>query len=304
MRCKHDRRRFLKTTGLLLAAGSCVSGELYAMPFSDAKPLVRFCMLTDPHYADAMPRMNRYYRESLGKLDECVGKAVELKADFLIELGDFKDQSTRPTAKGTLAFLQKMEERIQCFSGSVYHVLGNHDMDSISKEQFLGAIKNGKQKQAKANYAFDCKGVRFVVLDPNYLADGKSYDSGNYNWTDSQVPENQCEWLKKQLAEAPEKVVVFIHQRLDGEGSHFVRNADKVRGILEESGKVLAVFQGHDHKGACLNLKGIHYYTLCAMVEGSGPESSSYALVEIMADGEIVVTGYRRAVSKKLAVAI
>ncbi|GAG06588.1 unnamed protein product, partial [marine sediment metagenome] len=42
---------------------------------------------------------------------------------------------------------------------------------------------------------------------------------------------------------------------------------------------------------------GIHYYTLKALVEGSGPENNSYATAEVHPDGSITITGYRKALS-------
>ncbi|MHC4627780.1 MAG: metallophosphoesterase, partial [Planctomycetota bacterium] len=82
--------------------------------------------------------------------------------------------------------------------------------------------------------------------------------------------------------------------------SVYIKNAEQVRKILEGSGKVLAVFQGHHHAGSYAHLAGIHYYTLKALVEGTGPENNSYAIAEVLPDGSITVTGYRRAESKQL----
>ena len=77
-----------------------------------------------------------------------------------------------------------------------------------------------------------------------------------------------------------------------------IQNAETVRTILQESGKVLACFDGHNHNGGHNIIEGIHHYTLKAMVDGSGSENSSYAIVEITPDNNIIVTGYRRAASR------
>lgn len=45
----------------------------------------------------------------------------------------------------------------------------------------------------------------------------------------------------------------------------------------------------------------IHYYTLKAMVEGSGEANNSYAIVEVRADNSLTVTGYRNAAGKEMA---
>jgi alkaline phosphatase len=79
-----------------------------------------------------------------------------------------------------------------------------------------------------------------------------------------------------------------------------VKNAAQVRQILEASGKVHAVFQGHHHSGNYSNIAGIHYYTLKALIEGRGPENNSYAIAEVHPDCSITITGYRKAVSEML----
>ncbi|MBN2314113.1 MAG: hypothetical protein JXM79_09300 [Sedimentisphaerales bacterium] len=80
----------------------------------------------------------------------------------------------------------------------------------------------------------------------------------------------------------------------------YINNAADVRRILEASGKVLAVFQGHHHAGGYNNIAGIHYYTLKALIEGTGAENNAYAITEIQPGGDIVVTGYRKAESRQL----
>jgi alkaline phosphatase len=61
------------------------------------------------------------------------------------------------------------------------------------------------------------------------------------------------------------------------------------------------VFQGHQHSGGYSQIEGIHYYTLKAVVEGPGEEDNAYAVVEVRPDGRIIVTGYRKAVSRRMA---
>ncbi|MFA7174188.1 MAG: metallophosphoesterase [Kiritimatiellia bacterium] len=264
-------------------------------------PLLAFGIVTDCHYADIASAGRRYYRESEGKLAECVAAMNAERAGFMIELGDFKDQGA--TAETTLGYLRDIEQVYAGFKGPRYHVLGNHDMDRISKAQFQSAIENTGISSERTYYSFDKQGFHFVVLDANYLADGTNYDSGNFNWTEAYVPQHELAWLAQDLAAAgPRPVVVFIHQRLDAdEGAVYVRNAAAVRSVLEASGRVRAVFQGHHHIGGYRSLSGIHYYTLKAVIEGSGAENSAYALVSAYADGRLAINGFRRAESRELA---
>ena len=257
-------------------------------------------MVTDCHYADADAAGTRFYRQSLGKLRECVTLMNAEKVDFLIELGDFKDQDKPPVEQKTLSYLQEVERVFQGFHGPTYHVLGNHDMDSLSKAQFMAEVENTHIRPGRSYYSFDVNGLHFIVLDANFKADGSAYDHGNFDWTDANIPPEELAWLERNLAEASNSCIVFTHQLLDGSGSVYINNASDARRILEASGKVLTVFQGHHHSGDYNNIAGIHYYTLKALIEGSGDENNSYAITEIHPGGDIVITGYRKAENRQL----
>ena len=295
------RRDFLKSSVSALASLAALSFSCAPERQSDSKRnSVRFGMVTDCHYAEADPAGTRFYHESLAKLEECVALMNTEKVDFLIELGDFKDQDRPPVEQKTLSYLQAVESVIRGFNGPTYHVLGNHDLDSISKRQFLAGIENTNIDSSRSYYSFDVKALHFVVLDANFTADGRDYDHGNFDWTDANIPSEELAWLERDLAQAPGFVIVLTHQLLDGIGSVYIKNAAEVRHILQTSGKVLAVFQGHHHAGSYNNITGMHYYTLKALVEGSGIENNSYAITEIDPDGNMTVTGYRKAESRKL----
>ena len=265
----------------------------------DSRPKMRFGMVPDPHYADVDTRGSRYYRQSLAKMKECVDLMKQQQVDFLIELGDLKDQDNEPNEEITISYLRTIEGVFRSGVGRTYHVLGNHDVDSISKSQFLSGITNTGVSPEDTFYSYCLASLQFVVLDANYRSDGEEYDHGNFDWTDANIPGSQLDWLTQQLNANPFPAVVFVHQLLDGEGNHYVNNAAEVRQILENSKKVLAVFQGHQHDGQYNPINGIHYYTLPAVVEGTGEENNAYAIVEINGDNSISVVGYRKAISKK-----
>jgi predicted MPP superfamily phosphohydrolase len=299
------RRMFLSSTAASLVSLAVLPLSCTLKSTSNAKiGRVRFGIVTDCHYADADTLGTRFYRESLEKLNECVSLMSAERADFLIELGDIKDQNSPPVEQRTLSYLQAIEKVFQGFNGPTYHVLGNHDVDSISKKQFLTNVNNTNIKSGRSYYSFDLNSLRCIVLDANYRTNGTDYDHGNFDWTDANIPSEELDWLREDLAAAPGPVIVFTHQLLDGTGSVYINNAADVRQILQASGKVLAVFQGHHHSGSYSNIAGIHYYTLKALVEGSGPENNSYAIAEVHPDGSITITGYRKAVSKQLTLSL
>ncbi|MHC4242519.1 MAG: metallophosphoesterase family protein [Planctomycetota bacterium] len=290
-------RGFFRATTTLLA-GFVLSWLCVGCTAS--KPsIARFGIVSDCHYADKDSFNSRCYRESLAKLTECVEVMNRQEVDFLIELGDFIDEGASEAE--TIYYVQAVEEVFQQFRGPVYHVLGNHDIGRITKDEFLTNIKNtGVVPVNSRYYSFDLDGLRIVVLDGNYLADGTDCGPGNFEWMDTNIPADELKWFKAELCGTDKPVIVFIHQRLDGGGSFYVNNSADVRRVMEESGKVLAVFQGHHHEGGHSRIGGIHYYTLRAMVENCGQENNSYAVIEVRADGSISVCGYRKAVGMVL----
>jgi predicted phosphodiesterase len=283
-----NRRRLpLVAASLLIAA--------LAVPAAQAPSLVRFGVVTDIHYADIDPNGTRTYRESDDKLAECVQVMNAKGVAFLVELGDFKDQDTTPEEARTLGYLQKIESVFAGFRGPRYHVIGNHDTDSLSKAQYLAAAPNTGIVPNATRYTFVSGGVRFVVLDANHKSDGSDYDHGNFDWSDSNIDAPQLDWLTKTLAASAEPAIVFVHQQLDGTGAYYVKNAAEVREVMEKSGKVIAVLQGHRHEGAFSTINGICYFTFKGLIEGAGPWMSAYSIVDVTPDLEVRILGYRRA---------
>ena len=291
------RRDFLKASAASLC-GLALARQAFAA--GTPREPWRFGLVTDSHYADAEPKGTRFYRESLGKVRAAVDKLRAERAGFLAMLGDLKDMAPGEAEARTLSHLVAIESEIQRFSGPTYHVLGNHDMDNLSKPQFVAHVTNTGITPGRSFYGFSHGGLRFIVLDATYDKDGRDYDHGKFDWRDSNLPAAQLEWLGTELKATREPVIVFVHQRLDGNGPASIRNREAVRRPLEASGKVLAVFQGHDHPGAYTLINGIHYYTLRAVIEGSGEANNAFAVVDVSPNLDLAITGYLRAVSLKL----
>ena len=286
-----SRRSFLHH-GALCLGGLTVSPMLAVDAV--AKPLFRVGLMTDLHYADKAPTKTRFYREALGKLDEAVEYFNNEKPAFVIELGDLIDKAT--TVKQEVEWLGTIEKRYARLSMPRHYVFGNHCVATLTKEEF--AAHTGMSKTP--HYAFEQAGVSFIVLDACYREDGVAYGRENFDWKDTFIPKAQLDWLQTQLAAAKGPVVIFAHQRLDESAPHMVKNASAVRAVLEKSGKVLAVFQGHSHKNDYQQIVGIHYCTLVAMVEGSGMENSGYTMLDVMPDYSLRLHGFRRQINRDL----
>jgi len=294
-----NRRQFL----FLGAAGMFVGSRVFGSA-SETKPVVRFGMVTDLHYADLDPDPEpvgvvgrRYYRESQRKLAEAVDVFNARGLDFAIELGDFKDLTK--DVPNTLAYLEAIERGFARFNGPRYHVAGNHDFDCLSPEEFFSRVPNDGKVCLRGYYSFVRGGVTFIVLNACFNSQLQPYDRKN-TWNDANVPPEELAWLEQELAKAPGSVIVFCHQRLEdsAEPQHIVKNAAAVRAVLEKSGKVKGVITGHQHKGGANVVNGIPYYSLRALVCDSGAGNNSFAECAVYADGSFTVTGWRNAVSR------
>jgi predicted phosphodiesterase len=242
---------------------------------------IRFGLITDLHYAKRLSVGSRYYEQTVNKLREATKIFNESGLDFVVELGDFKDIGNNK--EQSLSFLEEIEAEFKKFRGPVYHVLGNHDMDNISKTDFLEHTENDGDSKGKAYYSFLWKDLKFIVLDANYNSDGSDYDSGNFDWKEAYIPQAQQDWLSVELS-TEQPVIVFLHQLLDltqKQQNVCVVNALEVIDLLEKSNRVLAVFQGHHHSGSYHFSNRIHYFTLKGMIEGAFPANNSFAIVEI-----------------------
>lgn len=229
----------------------------------DRKEAVRFVIVSDLHAQD-IPDGKR-------RMQTVVDAANRAGADFLIQLGDF----VRPDQEGS-SFLRVWDG----FPGEKYHVLGNHDLDRYTKDEFVRAMgMKGRY------YSFDRGDFHFVVLDGNTLYDGKEYipyARANYYVNPRMrafMDPEQMEWLRKDLAATRKRCVLFSHQSIDT----FMNNGREVRRILEEENrrcgfrKVVLAFSGHNHSNYAKVIGGITYVQI---------NSASYVWTERLSGSE------------------
>lgn len=277
------RREFLAGSSLVLAASTLLSSASGDEP----KAPLRVGLITDLHYADKAPNGKRYYRETLAKIDEAAVEFAQAKPDFVVELGDLIDAADSPDVE--LGYLKTINAKYAAISKDRHYVLGNHCVDMLTKDEFLGGVE-----QEKSYYSFDRGGFHFIVLDACFRTDGQPYGRKNSSWKDANLPPAELEWLAADLKGSDKPKIVFAHQRIDVNNDHGIRQNAQVRKRFETDGRVLAVFQGHSHQNDLKTIAGIHYCTLAAMIEGTGVESNGYSLLEIDPNGTIRLDGFRR----------
>lgn len=229
---------------LLFWLAACLAGcVLHAC--TEAEKPVTFVIVSDLHAQDVP--------DGKARMQAVARAAAEAKADFVVQLGDF----VRPDSTGNA--LRRAWEQCPC---SIYHVLGNHDMDRYTKEEYMHALD-----MPARYYSFDRGGFHFVVLDGNNLYDGKEYrpyaKSNFYGkaGTGSYIDPEQMTWLKADLEATDKRCVVFSHQSIDT----FLDNGEAVRRVLEAENrrcgfaKVVLAFSGHNHSNYRKDIDGIAY---------------------------------------------
>lgn len=279
------RRAFLRNNTLLLATAATLNpSSLYADEGTDT---LKIGLVTDLHHADKPSAGTRHYRETLGKLSEAASQFEKDRVTFVVELGDLIDAAD--SVETEQRYLKTINREFSAISQDRHYVLGNHCVDTLTKAEFLDGVE---QKQSYDS--FDRGNFHFVVLDACFRSDGEPYGRKNSRWNDANIPAAELEWLKADLESTSKQAIIFAHQRLDVSNDHGVRNCRDVRKIFEESGKVLAVFQGHSHQNDLKDINDIHYCTLVAMVEGAGADNNGYSVVDITPDGAMRLTGFRK----------
>lgn len=282
------RRAFLQGSALVLTAAGRHALAVRTLWGNEPAPgALRIGLVTDLHHADKPPTGSRYYRQTLDKLVEAAEHWRDDPPALYVELGDFIDAAE--SVEVEQRYLQRIQREFAALGTDRHYVLGNHCVDTLTKEEFLDGVE-----QPRSYYSFDRGGYHFVVLDSCFRSEGEPYGRKNFNWTDPNIPPEETEWLADDLQQGDTPTIVFAHQRLDVSNHYGVKNAEQIRRLLESSGRVRAVFQGHSHKNDYREIEGIHYCTLVAMVEGSGAENNGYSTLELLGDGTIRLAGFRR----------
>lgn len=227
--------KVLVVASVLVFTSACAEQE---------KPL-KFAIASDFHAQDVPDGEER--------IASFIRAAKDEKVDFIIELGDF----CRLDSAGQV-YLKLWDS----FEGDKYHVIGNHDMDSYTPEEYVAGMK-----MPGRYYSFDKGDFHFIVLDGNNLYDGKEYThyaKANY-YVDPKmrafIDPEQMAWLKQDLAATDKKCVLFSHQSIE----QFLNNGATVRQILEDENrragfkKVVLAFGGHNHSNYTKEINGITY---------------------------------------------
>jgi len=270
------RTRLFFVLALVIATGVSLAAEP-----------VRIALFTDAHVHDIdSPNEGKVMTNYAERLAAFVNASNAWPADIAIELGDlvngafvvgpgYGDPTRIPSILELgLASLEGLE-------APMHFVLGNHDLYDLSKTEFLTAVG-----QEEAYYSFDLGGVHFVILNAEFNDPDESDYDHVFMRVKCRIPIGELEWLRNDLVGTELPTIVCIHQPIDAEfdpnaGGPPVVNNEEVRQILNDSGDIIAVFQGHDHTNVYNEIDGIHYVTFAAMVDHTEQGPATWAQISL-----------------------
>ena len=216
-------------------------------------------LFSDPHYSSQeLTGGNRRNNLSLGKMRAALEHFAAEQCDRVICLGDLTD--TEDTKEKEIANMRQIAALFAEYPMPITVVMGNHDAYVFTAEEFYALLGGCEPMDIHQ------EGKHLLFLDTNYTAAGVKYTPHGFCWDDAGLPDPEA--LRDELAALDGDVYIFMHQNIDPSipaQDHRLANADAVCDIIEDSGKVRAVYQGHFHWGNRSARNGVEYITLPAM---------------------------------------
>jgi 3',5'-cyclic-AMP phosphodiesterase len=255
---------------------------------------MRFALISDVHFGP--PASHQGKLRKLTHLSEALVESFarrmqqELRPDLVINLGDvLEDEAPEPDRQRYGRFVELLAQ----IGKPVLHVAGNHDTIHLTPEELCGMWGN----TTSPVYSQDHQGIHFAVLR-----------TIEHRGERIELPEEQIRWLEQDLAATQLPSIVLMHHpasemRLDGnrwfeKRPNLCRVVERraLRQVIEASGKVLAVFNGHVHWNHLDVISGIPYITLQSLIENldddaPGRAAAAYAVCDLD-ERRLVVTVY------------
>ena len=244
---------------------------------------IRFGLFSDLHSSLPHAPQRGASARTLEDLKEGLSRFAQQGVDFAVSLGD----NLQPASDVSEQF-EQFRSMIRLWGGygfPVHAVMGNHEFSQLSHAQVLELFQTDR-----TYYSFTLGGVRFVLLDTCYNPDGGHFSEDNFDWRYGIVPEAELAWLRELLGEK-RRTFVFTHGNLyfdeDDPYAAWYRilNCEEIRALLETSGCVEAVFQGHHHTFADAVCGGIRYVNVPSPERSEAYTESDFPVVTVTEDG-------------------
>ncbi|MBE6890843.1 MAG: hypothetical protein E7481_02330 [Ruminococcaceae bacterium] len=225
---------------------------------------MRIGLFSDSHYCmESALEETRLCSLSLNKIQEAMKYFSEHNADIVLCLGDMVDAGNDINANHKC--LAEVVSLINASGIPFILATGNHDF-KVAEKSLLQTLTGFELPP----YIYDIGEYRIITLDANYESDMKHYSPDGFDWTDTNLPTEQLEFLRRALYSSDRECIIAIHEPIsnDEDKRYPVNNAEEIKQIIKDSGKVRLVIQGHKHEYEDVTEDNIRYVTVVGMCEG------------------------------------
>lgn len=199
----------------------------------------------------------------------------EVRPSLVVNLGDDIEDESLEADRARYGEAMQILARLDA---PVLHVAGNHDTVHLGPRDLLAAWGDadparrasalGPDGEPRLYGSFDHGGLHVVVLHTHERKD-----------LDVRIDPAQLDWLAGDLAQTSSPTIVFMHHaaadmvlvgnRWFERAAHIclVQERRALRQVLEQSGRVLAVVNGHLHWNHLAVHGGLPYLTLQSLIE-------------------------------------
>lgn len=262
--------------------------------------LFSFGLIADPQYADAETKGNRFYRNSLKKLEHCIDELNKYDLEFTVTLGDLIDRDYSGFDK-VLPILYKS-------NAELHNVLGNHDFEV--EEKYKKEVRS-RLNNKKGYFDFTHGNFNFIILDGSDLStfgrekgskayslameklkELKSSGQNNANDWNGGFGSKQLKWLEQKLQKSSrlnKRIIVFCHWPLIPENGTQLLDNQKVLALINQYDNVTAWISGHHHSGGYHKEGSIHHLTMKGMVESE--RETAFGVVDVYKN-QLVLNGF------------
>lgn len=279
------RRNFLKTSGAIMAAGALPISLVEIAFGKTAAEKFTFAFISDSHITHIKGKefVRNWDQGLIRAIAEC--NMMSPRPDFVVYGGDIAQLGLPEEIDHGLDLLSDLK-------GDVHYVMGEHDY-------YLDLGAHWRKRLGPEHYAFDHKGVHFVVL--NSVLTHDDWIQNNWNdkgWEDGMarmkamarldnphgspflVGADQREWLRKDLEKVDKgtPVVVLSHsplQKIYKGWNFWTEDAEELQKLLRPFDKVTVLY-GHVHQIQYNQIGNISFHAVMATA-WPWPYPSSYA---------------------------
>jgi len=247
---------------------------------------LNLALVTDIHHGPSS--YSKVGDVALSLLNEFVEDVNTNGADLVIDLGDRINDANK---ESDFKLEQEVIAVFNKLNVAHVHLLGNHDLEFLSREDNAKALA-----VSVAHQSLDIKGYHLVFWQPD-----ADFQAGFC------ATQEQLEWLEQDLASTNLPTLIFSHAPFSGASmvGHFYfqnssadkysyRNASDIRNIIRKHGHVIACISGHVHWNTLHTVNGVHYLTLQSLTESwttQGQAAEAWTQLELSENVHVKVRG-------------